>query len=107
MAPAKDFVDMRTMAYKSLVLFKQDKKQEGMTALREYLDYYSCSYPLVTFDDVESMWKSGQVDLPALEKLLDQQVATYDRDMYLDFFVSIGFYGRRFPGLLASGFMLD
>jgi hypothetical protein len=107
MAPGRGFLDMRILAYKSLALFKQGKKQEGMDALRDYLDYYSCMYPLVTIDDVESMWKSGQVDLPALEKLLDAQVATYDRDMYLDFFASIGYYGRRFPGLLPGGFMPD
>jgi hypothetical protein len=105
--PGKDFLYMRILAYKSLVLFKENKKQEGMAALKDYLDYYSCVYPLVTIDDVWSMWKSGQVDLPTLEKLLDQQVATYDRDTYLAFSGGIGYYNRRYPMSRPDGFMLD
>ena len=59
-APGKDFVDLRITAYKCLILFKEGRQQEGMAALKAYLDFYDDVYPLVTVDDVRDMWKSGR-----------------------------------------------
>jgi len=106
-APGKDYVDLRITAYKALILFRENKQQEGMAALRDYLNFYRHLYPLVTIEDVRDMWKSGRVDLPKLEQLLDQQLATYDRDMFLAFSAGIGYYNRCYPETRPSGFMLD
>ena len=106
-APGKDFVDLRITAYKCLILFKEGRQQEGMAALKAYLDFYDDVYPLITIDDVRDMWKNGKVDLPRLEILLDQQTTTYDRDTYLAFSAAIGYYNRRYPMSRPDGFMLD
>ena len=106
-APGKDYVDLRITAYKALILFRENRPQEGMAALGDYLNFYRHLYPLVTIEDVDTMWRSGRIDLPKLEQLLDQQLTTYDRDMFLAFSAGIGYYNRCYPVTRPSGFMLD
>jgi len=69
---------LRIEGYKSLVLFAQGQKEEGLEALREYIDFYDTLFPLDSINEVEAMAETGQVDLAALEELLDRQITTYE-----------------------------
>ncbi len=69
-------------AYQSLIAFKENRQQEGIAALGEYVRVYGSrySYPDNTYYDVERMYKSGNVDLAKLEGLIDHQVRRYESD---------------------------
>jgi tetratricopeptide (TPR) repeat protein len=69
---------LRIEGYKSLVLFAQGQKEEGLDALREYIGFYDDLYPLDSIYEVEAMVETGRVSLAALEELLDRQITTYE-----------------------------
>ena len=77
-----------------------------MDALNKYLEYYRHVYPLTNIEDVEAMAKSGDIKLPALERLLDEQITTYERDVTQAVTMGTGFYSRR-PIGGGRGFMPD
>lgn len=84
---------LRTLGYKTLILFKIDK-EKGTVALRDYVNYYQYQYPLISIKDVREMLQAGQVDNKRLEELIDEQVSTYEQeiDQYLK--DGTGFYDR-------------
>jgi tetratricopeptide (TPR) repeat protein len=73
-----DFSYFRITGYKALVLLQEGRKEEGLKDLGEYIQAYKKSYESSTLPDVEFMWKRGNVDLPRLEKLIDEQVTEYE-----------------------------
>ena len=73
-----DYSYFRVTGYKALVLLQEGKKEEALKALGEYVKAYRSSYGSTTLQDVEYMWKRGNVDLPKLEKLIEQQVTEYE-----------------------------
>jgi tetratricopeptide (TPR) repeat protein len=93
-----NYVHLRTLGYKALILLKKDRS-EGMRALREYLDYYWRSDPLMTIDNVERMWHSGNIDIPELEDLIEEQVSWWENDVEQLYQSGTGFYDRSpWPG---------
>lgn len=88
-----NYIHLRTLGYKALILLKRDR-EEGMTALREYLDYYWRSDPLMTINDVERMWRSGNIDLADLEDVIEEQVSWWENDVQQLYQTGTGFYDR-------------
>ncbi len=72
---------VRVLAYKALVLLKEGKREEGLEALRAYHGYYKNYYPMKSYEQVERVLRTGQVDLPRLERVLDQDVRQYESDI--------------------------
>jgi hypothetical protein len=85
---------LRVSGYKTLVLLKEDRKTEGVEALKEYVGYYRHVYPMPSIEDVERMWKTDKVDMPALERLIDEQVTTYEKDIDQYQTTRTGWYSR-------------
>jgi hypothetical protein len=93
-APGRSFFVMRILGYKALILLNEGKKNEGLSALKEYVIYYGYLYPLMSIDDVKAMQESGTIDLPRLEKLIEEQVVTYEREVEQAVTTGTGFYSR-------------
>jgi hypothetical protein len=85
---------LRIAGYKALVLLKEDRKAQGMESLRDYIGYYKHVYPMPSIDVVEEMWKKDKVDIALLDKLIDEQVTTYERDIDQYLTTRTGWYSR-------------
>ena len=68
----------RVTGYKALVLLKQGKKAEGMQTLQEYVSAYSRTYPSANLSWIELMSKKGDVDMPRLETMLEEDIYAYE-----------------------------
>jgi tetratricopeptide (TPR) repeat protein len=88
---------LRIAGYKALVLLKENKKTEGMEALRDYIGYYRHVYPMPSIEEVERMWKTDKIDMTVLETLIDVQVTTYEKDIDQYLTTRTGWY-QRSPG---------
>jgi hypothetical protein len=97
-AEGRSFIYLRIAGYKALVFFKEGRKSDGLEALRKYTEYYSHVYPLMTIEQVRDMAKTGDVKLPVLERLVDEQVTTYEKDVAQAVTTGTGFYSRRLAG---------
>ncbi len=75
------FSYFRIAGYKSLLLLKEGKKEEGMKNLGEYIVAYRKTFDSDTLPDLEFMWKRGNVDQTRLERLIDKQVGEYESSM--------------------------
>jgi len=71
----------RIVGYKALILLREERKEEGLKVLGDYIQAYKQSYDSDTLPRVEHMWKKGTVDLPRLERLIDRQVTEYENAM--------------------------
>jgi hypothetical protein len=96
-ATGRNYWYLRIMGYKALILLKERKTDEGMTALKRYIDYYRLVYPLTNIEQVEAMWKSGQINLPQLEVLLDEQITNYEEELAQAVTTGTGYYSTRPP----------
>jgi hypothetical protein len=85
---------LRIAGYKALVLLKENRKAEGMEALKDYIGYYKHVYPMPSIDVVEEMWEKDKVDIALLDKLIDEQVTTYERDIDQYLTTRTGWYSR-------------
>lgn len=72
---------MRILGYKALILLKQGKEKEGLQALGDYVAAYQNEYGPQNVRPVRNMLRSGRVDLPALQRLLDEEITIYESDM--------------------------
>jgi tetratricopeptide (TPR) repeat protein len=72
---------IRILGYKALILLKQGREQEGLDALHAYIVAYEKEYAPENVRDVRAVWRSRHIDLPALEGLLDGEIAVYESDM--------------------------
>jgi tetratricopeptide (TPR) repeat protein len=93
----RDYSYLRTMGYKSLILLKEGKENEGMEALKRYSQVLrSVSSPMGA-RRVEVWSRQQPMDLPALERLIDEQVGQYESDIEQFQGSGTGFYNR--PGM--------
>ncbi len=99
----KTYMILRIRGYKALILLAEGRQKEGLDALRDYLAVYENAYPLPTSRDVERMARSGRVDLPSLEKLLDEQITTYESDLEQYWGTQTGWLGQRTSATAATG----
>ncbi len=90
----KDYSYVRTVGYKSLVLLREGKEEEGLTALGQYMQILrSVSSPMGA-SQVESWTRQHPKDLAALETLVDEQAGQYESDFEQFQGTGTGFYNR-------------
>ena len=77
----RSFAYLRIVGYKALIALRPGTTKAGLDALHNYIEAYRHSDPLMNIEDVEDMWRSGKIDFPVLEKLIDEQITTYDNDI--------------------------
>jgi hypothetical protein len=75
----KGFSYFRVMGYKSLVLIKQGNKSEGLAVLKTYVDGYGRTFPSSNTARIEFMVKKGDVDLPRLELMLEDDIWEHEQ----------------------------
>ncbi|HEX2965406.1 MAG TPA: hypothetical protein VHO84_06455 [Syntrophorhabdaceae bacterium] len=97
----RSIAHLRIAGYRALILLKPETTPDGLEALRNYIDVYERSEPLMSINQVRSMWKSAQVDYPFLERLMDEQISIYEDDVD-DYLRGLpGWYQqKRYPFLL-------
>jgi tetratricopeptide (TPR) repeat protein len=92
----RSFAALRIAAYRALVLLKSGRTEEGLTALKAYTDLYRRLLPTTTIQDVERMYLEKHVDLPVLEKLIDEQVNLYESEIRQLHETGTGYLGNRY-----------
>jgi tetratricopeptide (TPR) repeat protein len=82
LAKGQNYAYLVIKAYQTLIAFKQERQQDGMAALAEYVRVYGSrfSYPDETYYDVERMYQSRNIRLPTLERLIGNQISRYESD---------------------------
>lgn len=69
----------RVLGYKALVLFKQGKREEGLAALKAYVDAYGHTFPASNLAKIAFMVRKGEVDLPRLEVMMENDIWEYEQ----------------------------
>jgi uncharacterized protein HemY len=72
---------IRILGYKALILLRQGREKEGLDALHAYIVAYEREYGPQNVREVRAMWRSTHIDLPALERFLDAEIAVFESDM--------------------------
>jgi tetratricopeptide (TPR) repeat protein len=69
-------------AYQALIAFKENRQEDGMAALAEYVRVLGSRfyYPEKTYYDVERMYQSGNIVFLTLEELIGSQISRYESD---------------------------
>ena len=86
---------MRILGYKALILLREGRRTEGIDALNAYLSY-STYYPMRNYRAVADMARTGRVDLPRLERLIDSEVRRYESDMAEYYGEGTGYFAERY-----------
>ena len=73
--------------YQALLAFRENRRQEGMTSLAYYMKLYEDSYPDESLENVKLMYQSGDISLPGLELLINQEMNRYAKEIGLVFLV--------------------
>ena len=94
---------LRIAGYEALIALKPGTTKAGLDALRNYIEVYRHSDPLMNIEDVEDMWRSGKIDFPILEKLMNEQITTYDNDVEDYLKNRGGWYGEKYRPLVPGG----
>jgi len=92
-SPPDMLTSLRMYAYKALTLIAL-KDPGGMKALKDYIDQYAAFYPLESINDVKDMWRTGKVDLPRLEAIIEEELRQHEEDLELYLRNNVGFYSR-------------
>jgi tetratricopeptide (TPR) repeat protein len=76
----RDYAYVIVKAYRSLIAFKEDRREEGMAALADYVRVMGSrfSHPEQSYYEVERMYQSGTIAFPRLEGLINYQVSRYE-----------------------------
>ncbi len=77
----KGWSDLRIAGYKALILLAEGKRGEGLAALQSYTDLYRYMYPVKSITEAEEMWKSGNVDMVRLDKVIEDQVNRREQEI--------------------------
>jgi len=85
---------LRVLGYKALILLKKSRDQ-GLEALDHYVAFYALHDPLMSINDVHAMARSGSIDVPRLENLIEEQVSWYESDIELYMGSGVGYYDAR------------
>ncbi len=88
---------LRLTGYRALVSLKKDRLK-GRDALMNYIRLYEYLFPLTTIQNVEDIYddisNGKEVDMVALEKLLDEQILWYEDDIEQFLSTKTGFYDK-------------
>jgi tetratricopeptide (TPR) repeat protein len=85
---------LRVLGYKALILLKRYRDQ-GIEALDRYVAFYALCDPLMSINDVREMVRSGNIDMPRLESLIEEQASWFENDVELYWNSGVGYYDSR------------
>jgi hypothetical protein len=91
----RDYSYVRALGYKSLILLKEGKEKEGLEALQQYAQVLRTISSPKGARQIEIWMKQQPMDLPGLEKMIDEQVYQYESDIEQWQETGTGFYQRR------------
>jgi hypothetical protein len=74
-----------TKGYQALIAFREGRRDDGMTALGQYVKFYRNSYPDSSYDEVKRMYESGNINNSGLEYLINRQMTRYEKELFLLF----------------------
>ena len=66
--------------YQALIAYREGRRDEGMAALAYYLKLYRHSYPDRSLEAVSRMYDTGDINIPALEMLINQEMLRYEKE---------------------------
>lgn len=89
---------LRVLGYKALILLKKNRDQ-GLEALDRYVVFYSRIDPLMSINDVKAMVKTGDIDMPRLDKLIEEQATWYENDVEQYWSTGTGWYADKWGGI--------
>jgi tetratricopeptide (TPR) repeat protein len=87
----------RVTGYKALILLKQGKKDEGLQTLKEYVYAYGHTYISSNLPWIDLMIKTGDVDIPKLQAMLEEDIYAYEEAIGEFESTGTGYYDRN-PG---------
>jgi len=85
---------LRVLGYKALILLKKNS-DEGLEALDQYVGFYASCDPLMSIQEVRRMAQNSNIDMPLLEKLIEEQVSWFENDVELYWSSGVGYYDAR------------
>lgn len=85
---------LRVLGYKALILLKKNSEQ-GLEGLDRYVAFYAFCDPLMSINDVKKMVRNRNVDMPLLEKLIEEQISWFENDIELYWSSGVGYYDGR------------
>lgn len=91
----RGFAYLKIAGYKALIALKPGTTKAGLDTLHTYIEVYRHADYLTNIEDVEYMWRSGKIDFPVLEKLIDEQITTYYNDIDDYYHNRNGWYGNK------------
>ena len=97
----KDYSYVRVLGYKALTLLREGKEREGRETLQRYAQILRSISSPKSATQIEIWMRQQPMDLPGLEKLIDQQVYRYESDIEQYQETGTGFYNR--PGNFRGG----
>ena len=76
-----DYAYVIVKVYQSLIAFREDRREEGMAALADYVRVMGSRlyHPEQSYYEVKRMYQSGNITLPKLEGLINYQIRRYER----------------------------
>ena len=69
----------RVLGYQALLLLKQGNKKEGLAVLKTYVDDYGRTFPSSNTGRIAFMVRKGEVDLPKLEAMMENDIWDYEQ----------------------------
>jgi tetratricopeptide (TPR) repeat protein len=84
---------VRTFGYRAIIFMNRDKAQ-GIAALKDYIDRYEHLYPLESIGELEGMVRKGDIDKERMEKIIEEQIGWYEKEMEQYLTTRTGFYAR-------------
>jgi len=92
------FPSVRIMGYKALILLREEKEDEGIGTLSQYLEMYKYVHSGSTVREIEVMVRKRQFNLARLEVLIDDEVKWYEDDVDQYLRTGTGYYDRASRG---------
>ena len=90
----KDYSYLRVLGYKSLTFLKEGKEQEGRDTLQRYANLLRSASSPKGATSIQVWMRRQHTDLPALERMIDEQVSQYESDIEQYQSTGTGFYNR-------------
>jgi tetratricopeptide (TPR) repeat protein len=92
------FPSVRIMGYKALILLTEEREDEGIESLSQYLEMYKHIHSGSTVREIEVMVRKRQFNLARLEVLIDDEVKWYEDDVDQYLRTGTGYYDRASRG---------
>ncbi len=85
---------VRTFGYRAMIITRLDRTQ-GISALKDYIDRYEHVYPLESIRDLQVMVRKGDIDKDRMERIIEEQIEWYEKEMEQYLTTRTGFYARQ------------